>query len=130
MICEFEDKLVESEKGARRFRCSLPCSLLIIVYGPSSLSDDLGEFFQSYDIYLQDPRGCELDVRYCNPHRLSSMDLPSCPLTSELTLQGTSLAAFNLEEAPQHPDLLAILNSQEDLPEAPQPDAIQTNLER
>ncbi|KAL5313043.1 hypothetical protein ACEPPN_019470 [Leptodophora sp. 'Broadleaf-Isolate-01'] len=58
------------------------------------------------------------------------MDLASCPMTSKLVLQGASLGAFNLEEAPRQPDLLAILDSQEDLAEAPQPDAIQTTLER
>lgn len=130
VTCKFGDENVESRKMRRHLPCTVPCSLLIIIYGPASLCEELGEFFQDYDIYLQDPRGCDLDVRYCNPHRLSSMDLASCPMTSKLVLQGASLGAFNLEEAPRQPDLLAILDSQEDLAEAPQPDAIQTTLER
>jgi hypothetical protein len=107
-----------------------PCSLLLIIYGPACLCDDVGSFFQDHDIYLQDPLGRELDVRYYNPHRLSSMDLASCPMTSKLELQEATLGAFNLEEAPRQPDLLSVLDSQEDLREAPQPDAIHTTLER
>ncbi len=108
----------------------VPCSLWIIIYGLAYLYEDLGDFFQDYDIYLQDPRGCDRDVRYCNPHRLSSIDLASCPMTSELGLQEAPFGAFNLEDAPRQPDLLTILDSQGDLPEAPQPDAIQTPLKR
>lgn len=106
------------------------CSLRLTIYGPAYLCDDVGSFFQDYDIYLQDPRGCEMDVRYCNPHRLSSIDLASCPMTSKLELQEVTLGAFNLEEAPRQLDLLAVLDSQEALQEAPQPDAIHTTLER
>jgi len=130
VTCVIGDEKVENRKMRRFVPCVVPCSLFIIIYGPAYLCEELGDFFQDYDIYLQDPQGCDLDVRYCNPHRLSSIDLTSCLMTSELGLQGTPLGAFNLEEAPQQPELLAILNSQGDLPEAPQPDAIQTPLER
>ncbi|KAH7360363.1 SNF2 family N-terminal domain-containing protein [Rhexocercosporidium sp. MPI-PUGE-AT-0058] len=116
---------------ARRYQPRLkPCSLSIIVYGPTFLCEDVGIFFQDYDIYLQDPQGCELDVRYCNPHRLSSIDMASWQMTSGLGLQGDPLQAFNLEDAPQQPDILAILDSQEDLLESSQPEAILTALER
>jgi hypothetical protein len=128
--CLFGEEKVENRKTRRYLPYMVPCSLLIIIYGPISLCEELGEFFQEYDIYLQDPRGCDMDVRYCNPHRLSSTDLASCPMTSELSSQGAPLGAFNLEEAPQQLDLFTILDSQRDLPEAPQPDAIQTPLER
>ncbi|PMD50139.1 uncharacterized protein K444DRAFT_546687 [Hyaloscypha bicolor E] len=128
--CKFGDEQVVHPNLRRRLPCMRPCSLLIIIYGSACLCEDVGSFFQDHDIYLQDPRGCELDVRYCNPHRLSSMDLGSCPMTSKLGLQGDPIGAFNLEEAPQQPDILAILDSQEDLLEAPQPDAILADLER
>jgi hypothetical protein len=51
-------------------------------------------------------------------------------MTSKLELQEVTLGAFNLEEAPRQLDLLAVLDSQEALQEAPQPDAIHTTLER
>jgi len=34
--------------------------------------DDIGTFCQECELYLQDPIGCELNVPYRNPHRLSS----------------------------------------------------------
>lgn len=95
-----------------------------------NLSEELGTFFQDYDIYLQDPLDCDLDVRYCNPHRLSSVDLASCPMTSNLNSVKDVLEAFDLQAAPRHSELLAILDAHEDLPEASQPCAIQTLLER
>jgi hypothetical protein len=94
-----------------------------------SLSEELGSFFQSYDIYLQDPVNCDLDIKYCNPHRLSSVDFASCPMTSAIN-SPNPLELMTLESVPEHSELLAILNTNEDLPEALQPDAIQTPLER
>lgn len=108
----------------------IPCSLSIIVYGPANLCNDLGDYFQDYDIYLQDPRSCDMDVRYCNPHRLSSVDLSRCPMTSELSLGDVVMDVSRLKEIPAQTDLLAILNSQGELEEAPQPHAISTTLER
>ena len=128
VTCNFRDGNLEPPK-IRRY-LPRPCSLLFIIYGPVCLCDDVGSFFQDHDIYLQDPRGCELEVRYCNPHRLSSMDLASCPMTSKLELQEVTFGAFNMVEAPRQADLLDVLDSREDLREAPQPDAIQTTLKR
>jgi len=130
VTCNFRDGNLEPPKIRRYLPCTRPCSLLFIIYGPVCLCDDVGSFFQDHDIYLQDPRGCELEVRYCNPHRLSSMDLASCPMTSKLELQEVTFGAFNLVEAPRQADLLDVLDSREDLREAPQPDAIQTTLKR
>jgi hypothetical protein len=130
VTCNFGDENLERPKIRRYLPCMRLCSLRLTIYGPAYLCDDVGSFFQDYDIYLQDPRGCEMDVRYCNPHRLSSIDLASCPMTSKLELQEVTLGAFNLEEAPRQLDLLAVLDSQEALQEAPQPDAIHTTLER
>jgi hypothetical protein len=130
VTCNFGDENLERPKMRRYLPCIRPYSLLLIIYGPACLCNDVGSFFQDYDTYLQDPRGCEIDVRYCNPHRLSSMDLASCLMTSKLELQEVMFGAFNLEETPRQLDLLAVLDSQEDLREAPQPDAIHTTLER
>ncbi len=54
---------------------SLPCEVSIILYGPRDLAENVGEFFQDLDMYLQDPDGCDWDVIYYNPHRLSSLTL-------------------------------------------------------
>lgn len=89
---------------------------------------DIGNFFQTCEMYLQDPSDCDRDVRYCNPHRLSSVNLNSGPWTSELETILNNL--IEMKPIAPMPDLLDVLESSEKLPEAMQPDAIQTPLER
>jgi hypothetical protein len=105
------------------------CSLAITVYGPVELWDDIGSYFQDYDVFLQDPVQCNLDVPYSNPHRLSTQDFGQCPLTSTLGTVGNA-GSLGFELVAEHPDFLDILDSSDDLPEAPQPLAVQTQLER
>jgi len=105
------------------------CSLFFIIYGPVELAEDVGNFFQTYRIYLQDPRGCIYDTKYINPHRLSSMDHTSCPMTSSLEVSDP-LAGCAVQDVAQRPDLLEMLDSSKELAEAPQPDAVQTKLEK
>lgn len=82
VICE--DPLVELQLMLTRVkrlhqRGSLP-SLSAILYGPKWLSEDIGAFCQDSEIYLQDPLGCDRDVLYCNPHRISSDQDVCCKL--------------------------------------------------
>ncbi|KAI3324876.1 SNF2 family N-terminal domain-containing protein [Xylariaceae sp. AK1471] len=128
--CTLDDTDRNKPKRIRNTSRIVPCSLDIILYGPLSLSEELGNFFQSYDIYLQDPRHCDWDVRYCNPHRLSSADAMSLPMTSEINGMVNTMETATLEFMPERSDLLAILDTNEELPEARQPDAIKTLLER
>ncbi|KAK3376276.1 SNF2 family N-terminal domain-containing protein, partial [Lasiosphaeria ovina] len=109
---------------------AVPCSLSIIVYGPWDLCEDVGEFFQDLDMYLQDPRGCDMDVKYCNPHRLSSLDIDNCPMTSDPSLTGLTLDQDLFENITRDNDVLGILDAHQDLPEAPQPEAILPSLKR
>ena len=106
---------------------SSPCSLSIIIYGPMELLDDVGEFFQKYEMFIQDPEGCDRTVRYCNPHRLSSCDLDSCPLTSEI---GDCQGLVELHDMNSRTEQMDIFVSQEELPETPQPRMIKTTLEK
>jgi len=105
-----------------------PCVLDITVYGPLELFEDIGNWFQEYDVYLQDPGVCHLDVRYCNPQKLSSNDLDSCPLVSEVVSQTSRLVY--LQYITERPDLLDILSSHIELEETPQPSVIRTVLKR
>ncbi|KAI0183059.1 SNF2 family N-terminal domain-containing protein [Xylaria flabelliformis] len=129
--CILEDD--DREKAKKRMRSTsriVHCSLYFILYGPLDLSEEIGAFFQSYDIYLQDPRHCDLEVKYCNPHRLSSTDFTSLPMTSEINRSLNFMELGTPEILPERSELLAILNTNEELAEAPQPDAIKTSLER
>ncbi|KAI0840035.1 SNF2 family N-terminal domain-containing protein [Hypoxylon sp. FL0890] len=120
---------VQSTKS-KSFRNSklLPCTLEITVYGPLELYKDIGSWFQEYDIYLQDPRICHLDVRYCNPQRLSSDNLESCPLVSEVISMTSSLVPSQYVAG--QTDMLDILSNNGDLEETPQPEAIKATLKR
>ncbi|KAI0600378.1 SNF2 family N-terminal domain-containing protein [Biscogniauxia sp. FL1348] len=113
-------------KPQRFVTLSRPCSLNIIIHGPAGLFEDIGSFFQDHDIFLQDPVGCERNVRYCNPHRLPLLDTEITKLTSDLAKQPTHVV--EMDDVDSRPELLDILNSQEDLAEASQPLSIRTVL--
>ncbi|KAH7170202.1 SNF2 family N-terminal domain-containing protein [Dactylonectria macrodidyma] len=106
----------------------LVCSLEVTVYGPLKIFDEIGSWFDEYGVYLQDPRKCHLEVKYCNPQRLSSDDIASCPSLIEVVSR-TSIPV-NLQDIPRRPELLDALSSQVDLDETPQPSAILGNLKR
>lgn len=105
------------------------CHLDITLYGPVDLFDEIGSFFEGYEVYLQDPlQSGDHDMRYCNPHRLSSQGLSSCPLLSNFLGRTSHLVGF---KAMAHkPDLLDVLSTHDEIEEHPQPRAIQTTLKR
>ncbi|KAI1758876.1 SNF2 family N-terminal domain-containing protein [Hypoxylon sp. FL1150] len=103
------------------------CTLDITVYGPMELFEEIGSWLQEYDIYLQDPRLCYMDTKYCNPQRLSSSDVRSCPLVSDVTNRPVTV---KVQSIPAQADMLDILSSHSDLKEARQPTAIKTALEK
>lgn len=103
-------------------------ALSVILYGPKKMCEDVGAFCESHEFFLQDPRECDRNVKYCNPHRLSSLDFSSCPVTYDI--QTTKPGTLDTEDLSPQPELLDILNVHEDLPEASQPAEIQTQLER
>jgi hypothetical protein len=102
-------------------------SLFITMYGPMELYDEIGEFFQSNDIFLQDPANCSRIVRYCNPHRLSSADPNNYQWTSELSPGHLML---EMKDISAGPDIIDLLDSEVDLAETPQPPAIETLLKK
>ena len=119
---------LQAQKGkvnmARLGAVSLDCELSIIVYGPEELLNNVGEFFQDLDMYLQDPKDCCWDVKYCNPHRLSSSDINSCPMTSSLGVKDADLDQTLFQIIPGESDVLEVLDAVQDMPEAPQPKLI------
>ena len=119
-----------TEAGKRKSNAqfgSTTCAISIIVYGPSEDFEDIGKFFQDNEVFLQDPRECNKNVKYYNPHRLSSASgLASCPWTQDLATQ--PLHFIEMTTVPARPELLDIMDSHEDLPEASQPGSILTSL--
>ncbi|KAL4950799.1 SNF2 family N-terminal domain-containing protein [Aspergillus filifer] len=95
----------------------------IVVYGPFNLFDDIGEFFQDNGYYLQEPRDCDRNVPYRNPHSLSGED-NVVPLTSDLGKEEEDFVAARA------PDILAGLETIEILPEDQDPPGLTTPLYR
>lgn len=48
--------------------------LMANLYGPMEIFDDVGDFLQDNDRYLQDPNGCNRNVQYRNPHMIAGLD--------------------------------------------------------
>jgi len=117
-------------KAARLGPVSLPCEVSITLYGPTDLMDNVGEFFQTLDMYLQDPKGCDWDVKYCNPHRLSSINLSDCPMTSDLSRPSTEVDQTLFQQIVGESDILEVFDVQQDLPEATQPELILPSLKK
>ncbi|KAL1798026.1 hypothetical protein ACET3X_004632 [Alternaria dauci] len=94
-----------------------------ILYGPRWLSEDIGTFCQDCEIYLQDPLGCDRDVPYCNPHRLSSDQGADCT-TFELRKASADVVVTQLHIA----DALDILSAPRVLSELDTPRWLKTEL--
>ncbi|KAK3687801.1 SNF2 family N-terminal domain-containing protein [Podospora appendiculata] len=104
------------------------CTLSIFVYGTFSWFDDIGKFFQSHELYLQDPLDCDRsNLRYCNPHRLSWKDLDSSVCISDLAKCCVGGETTTLE---QQRDVLEVFDVNDHLVEAAQPRGIKTPLAR
>ncbi|RII05580.1 DNA repair protein rad5 [Alternaria sp. MG1] len=108
-------------KRSHRRRSLIPISA--ILYGPKWLSEDLGAFCQDSEIYLQDPVGCDRDVLYYNPHRLSSDD-GACCTTFELQRASTNVVVTKLHVS----DALDILSIPRVLGEVATPRWLKTEL--
>ncbi|EWZ94181.1 hypothetical protein FOWG_04548 [Fusarium oxysporum f. sp. lycopersici MN25] len=125
IICLLDQHHVSKKK--RRLYPILPCSLNITVYGPFGLFEDIGNWFQDYDIFLQDPDICHMETKYCNPQRMSFNDFSLCPMVSEVISKSFIMTP---KELPEPSDFMDILSSHVDLEETPQPSAIRAVLKR
>jgi SWI/SNF-related matrix-associated actin-dependent regulator of chromatin subfamily A3 len=102
-------------------------TLSAIIYGPYFLYNKVGDFFEDYDIYLQDPPGgCDRNVRYRNPHKLSGLD-DDAPMTIDRNLTAPDDNRINQELSTGHLD---DLNFNGDLAEADIPSALRTSLHK
>ena len=100
--------------------------LCVIIYGPSSLKDDIGEFATERGLYLQDPMHCDRDVPYQNPHLLSRDD-DMIVMTSSLNFEENGL---QIEEMVAPPDPWALLKSDSPLLETEGSSLLRTKLYR
>ncbi|KAF2178931.1 hypothetical protein K469DRAFT_597911 [Zopfia rhizophila CBS 207.26] len=114
-----------TEESGKARRKTAVYFLRVILYGPETLADDVGDFTTKCGYYLQDPSGCARNVPYLNPQRLSSLD--GClPMT------------FDLHQEQHHridkftraaDDILANFETTEVLVQAETPCALRTKLQ-
>jgi hypothetical protein len=116
------------------------CTLDMTIYGPRERFDFIGGLFQEWEVYLQDPRACDIpasdmkvgeaqiDVKYWNPHRLSSIDFKSCPFVSQIILM--SSGPLQYQEVEETPDYLEIISGQDDLEETAKPTVVRADLHK
>ncbi|KAI0861247.1 SNF2 family N-terminal domain-containing protein [Xylaria cubensis] len=123
----YTNKKPSALKQTSRF-ISLPCILEVTIYGPVELLEEIGDWFQEQDIYLQDPRSCHLDVRYCNPHKLSTGRIESCPLLSEVTTK--EARPMEMQTISAGSGFSDALKSRDNLCEAHQPTAISSIMKK
>ena len=122
-VCE--DPLVDLQlmHGKRPCRKGSLTPISVILYGAKWLSEDIGAFCQDSEIYLQDPLGCDRDVLYCNPHRLSS-DEDACCTTFVLQRASNNVVVTKLHVS----DALDILSTPRVLGEVETPRWLKTEL--
>lgn len=99
-------------------------SLSIILYGPADMAEAVGSWLGECHMYLQMPKNCDRNVPYSNPHCLSFSDEDK-NMTFELV---SSRLGIDSAELYNSPDVLAELDYDESLEEAPQPSFIATSL--
>ncbi|KAL6830835.1 SNF2 family N-terminal domain-containing protein [Trichoderma sp. SZMC 28015] len=106
---------------------STPCRLKVTLFGPVSLFEEVGSFFEDQNLYLQDPVSCSRNVLYRNPHKLSVGCGPDL-WTSDLDREHSN--SMVIEATQPRPELIDVLNSQEDLVETKQPGSIRSMMKR
>jgi len=113
-------------------RADLSLRLSVIIYGHDKLAGELSSFlensepFLQRELFLQDPVGCDRNVRYRNAQSLWAQDSTLIKMTQELFLNDRPIVQAVAKQA----DLLADLESPYDLPEAATPSLLKTKLYR
>ncbi|KAJ8067482.1 hypothetical protein OCU04_004826 [Sclerotinia nivalis] len=122
---------IQDEKTQRKIfdygkKHSTKIFLCVIFYGVIEAFEDVGEFFQECQMYLQDPFHCDRDVKYMNPHMLRSQEEEPVT-TASITSESITCLAGNVSS---QVDLFAVLRNEDNIEEAETPMAIETPLFR
>jgi len=97
-------------------------TLLVTIYGPESLYDQIGQFLGDHKIYLQDPISQKTGARYKNPHRLFDFDIQATTLSAPIQGDAGRETLLELD------DFLETFESSGELLEAEPSEAIRTKL--
>lgn len=117
---------IQSKKRIAPVQNQQDLSLSIILYGPADMAEAVGSWLDKCHIYLQMPENCDRNVPYSNPHCLSFSDEDKA-MTFELV---SRRLCVDSAETCDSTDILAELEIDEPLAEAPQPFFIATTLHK
>ncbi|TVY65597.1 DNA repair protein RAD5A, partial [Lachnellula suecica] len=116
---------LSKSNGRGRARIEQSWYLNIIIYGPPSLEEIIGDYLEQRQMYLQDPLGCDRCVPYRNPHIIQ-------PESGEVVMTDSfelSFGHLEIERLDVAPDLLArLMEDEKPLLESDAPQQITTSL--
>jgi SWI/SNF-related matrix-associated actin-dependent regulator of chromatin subfamily A3 len=131
LYCYLKNGLIGVERrqtnGRYKGKATQSWYLNAIIYGPKALEETIGGFLSKYQLYLQDPLGCNRSLPYRNPHII--------PLESGEVMMTDMfeppLGNLEIERLEAGPDLLAKL-MEDDIPlqETKAPAVVSTTLFR
>ncbi|KAH9219297.1 SNF2 family N-terminal domain-containing protein [Leptodontidium sp. 2 PMI_412] len=125
LYCQARQGAVQHTKGRRGQRNVPAWSLNVILYGPPSLEEGIGQFLSQHQLYLQDPIGCERRVPYRNPH-IIQLETEDVMITGS---QEHPLGNLEVERLEVGPDLLTeLMKDEEPLAETEAPEIVTTSL--
>ena len=130
ITCDFEPNDLNKRAVTRRRNAEyLPCKLDIAIYAPFAMIQEFKEWSEENEVYLQDPKICLKDAKYCNPQRLSLHATE--PLMVSQVVSRAREHWVRLRDITEDDDFLdKYLGSGLDLEETDQPSAIKTQLKR
>ena len=99
-------------------------ALSVVLYGPRSALDVVGDWLDYIGLYLQTPSYCTKDVPYCNPHRMTQ---PSARVIMTSQLSG-SLEQTRLDSYDSASTDLSEIYTTRIYKHAPQPERLRTIL--
>lgn len=99
--------------------------LCVNIYGPAELFDHVGTFASKCQLYLQDPRHCDRNVEYRNPHR---MPFEEAVYTKSLQLQVPNPDSSTIEIR-EPMDMFRDIGLEEELAETESPRLLITSLQ-
>jgi hypothetical protein len=123
---EIQDKKTQGKADDYGKKHPARIFLCVIFYGVIEDFEDVGEFFQECQMYLQDPFHCDRDVKYMNPHMLCSQEEEPIT-TASITPESITCLVGNVTS---QIDLFAVLRNEDNIEEAETPMAIETPLFR
>ena len=99
--------------------------LCVNIYGPPGLFDHVGAFASKCQLYLQDPRHCDRNVEYRNPHR---MPFEEAVYTNSLHLQIPKPDSSTIEIR-EPMDMFRDIGLEEELAETESPPILRSSLQ-